>query len=272
MTALDACSVRRRSRNLPFDAQPVPGAKFDDLDLYLFERSHPRDVLNRDVPAADGRTVTERLSALRLITMDGVPTNTGIMVLGIDPTEFLPGAYLQFLRIDGTDLTAPIIYECRLTTALPFLLRELDELLRLNIRTSVRIGDGLRDQRQPDYPLVALQQLTRNAILHRSYEGTSPVRLTWYTDRVEIYSPGGPYGAVTVGNFGRPGVTDCRNPNLAEMMRGLDHLKKLGAGLPIAHLALKENGNPPAEFTADPAYVGVVVRETQRGFRSPGRR
>jgi ATP-dependent DNA helicase RecG len=151
--------------------------------------------------------------------VDGIPTNAGILVIGVEPTEFLPGAYVQFLRVDGTDLSAPIIDERRLSTALPSLLRELDELLRLNIRTSVRIGEELRDQRHSDYPLAALQQLTRNGILHRSYEGTSaPVRLTWYGDRVEIYSPGGPYGVVTVENFGRPGVTDYRNPILAEAM------------------------------------------------------
>jgi ATP-dependent DNA helicase RecG len=107
-----------------------------------------------------------------------------------------------------------------------------------------------------------LQQLTRNAILHRSYETTAaPVRLTWYNDRVEIYSPGGPYGVVTVENFGQPGVTDYRNPILAEAMGGLGYVQKFGAGLPITRRALDENGNPPAKFTPDPSYVGVIVRE-----------
>jgi ATP-dependent DNA helicase RecG len=255
---------RRRSRDLPFDTQPVYGSTLNDLDLDLFEREYLPSVLNREVLAANGRTVSERLASLRLTTVDGVPTNAGVLLIGIEPTDLLPGAYLQFLRIDGTDLSAPIINERRLNTALPSLLRELDELLKMNISTSVRIGEELRDQRRSDYPLAALQQLTRNAILHRTYEGTSaPVRLTWYSDRVEIYSPGGPYGVVTVENFGRPGVTDYRNPILAEAMGGLGYVQKFGAGLPITRRVLEENGNPPAEFTPDPAYVGVVVREAR---------
>ncbi len=255
---------RRRSRDLPFDTQPVYGSSLDDLDLNLFEREYLPSVLNREVLAANGRTVSERLASLRLATVDGVPTNAGILVIGVEPTDFLPGAYLQFLRVDGTDLSAPIIDESRLTMALPSLLRELDALLKRNIRTAVQIGEELRDQRRSDYPLAALQQLARNAILHRTYEGTSaPVRLTWYSDRVEIYSPGGPYGVVTVENFGRPGVTDYRNPILAEAMGGLGYVQKFGAGLPITRRALEENGNPPAEFTPDPAYVGVVVREAR---------
>lgn len=159
-------------------------------------------------------------------------------------------------------LSDPIIDERRLDGALPMLLRELDELIRLNIRTAVTIGEELRDVRRSSYPVAALQQLTRNAVLHRNYEGTSaPVRLTWYADRVEIYSPGGPYGAVTVENFGQPGVTDYRNPILAEAMGGLGYVQKFGAGLAIARRSLADNGNPPPEFTADPSYIGVILRE-----------
>ncbi|MEU7616137.1 ATP-binding protein [Micromonospora rifamycinica] len=254
---------RRRSGDLPFDARPAMGSGRDDLDLDLFTREYLPSVLTPEAVAANGRTIDQRLSALRLTTVDGVPTHAGLLIIGIDPTAHLPGAYVQFLRINGTDLGAPIIDERRLTSALPTLLRELDELLRLNIRTAVEIGDGLRDVRRPTYPLAALQQLTRNAILHRSYEGTSsPVRLTWYDDRVEIFSPGGPYGVVTVENFGQPGVTDYRNPVLAEAMGSLGYVQKFGAGLPITRRALEENGNPPPEFTPDPSYIGVILRET----------
>lgn len=91
---------------------------------------------------------------------------------------------------------------------------------------------------------------------------STPVRVTWYSDRVEIYSPGGPYGIVTVENFGRPGVTDYRNPLLAEAMAGLGYVQRFGAGLEITRQTLEQNGNPEADFTVDPAYVGVVVRRS----------
>ena len=65
--------------------------------------------------------------------------------------------------------------------------------------------------RRSEYPLPALQQLIRNAILHRTYEGTNaPVRIYWFSDRIEIHNPGGPFGLVTKENFGQPGVTDYR--------------------------------------------------------------
>jgi ATP-dependent DNA helicase RecG len=74
-----------------------------------------------------------------------------------------------------------------LTGPVPTLLRQLDELLSLNIHTAVTIGTGTTDSRRPDYPLAALQQWVRNAVQHRNYEGTaSPTRLTWYDDRIEL--------------------------------------------------------------------------------------
>ena len=109
--------------------------------------------------------------------------------------------------------------------------------------------------------LAALQQLVRNAVLHRTYEVTNaPVRVSWYDDRIEIASPGGPFGAVTAENFGQPGVTDYRNPNLAEALRVLGYVQRFGIGIPAARQALARNGNPPPEFDVQPSYLGVIVR------------
>ena len=86
--------------------------------------------------------------------------------------------------------------------------------------------------------MAALQQVVRNAVMHRRYEHTnSPTRITWYEDRVEIVSPGGPFGIVANSPFGS-GLTDYRNPTLAEIMRGLGYVQRFGAGIPIAKKSL----------------------------------
>ncbi|OLR91477.1 ATP-binding protein [Actinokineospora bangkokensis] len=252
---------RRRSLDLPFDARPASGASLaDDLDRALFVETIVPSLVPPDVLAVNGRTIEQRLSALRMTTVDGVPTNAGLLTTGVDPLSFLPGAYVQFLRVDGTEITDPIIDEKRLDGPLPDLLRRVDEMLVLNLRSSVDITSASRERRVPDYPIAALQQVARNAVMHRSYENTNaPIRITWYADRVEISNPGGPYGAVTTDNFGQ-GHTDYRNPTLAEMMRGLGYVQRFGAGIPITHKALADNGNPPPEFQVTPTHVGVTVR------------
>ena len=140
-------------------------------------------------------------------------------------------------------------------------LRRVDDKLVSHNRTAVDFTSGPVEQRTQTYPLAALQQFVRNAVLHRTYEAThAPVRVYWYDDRIEILSPGGPFGAVSAENFGAPGLTDYRNPNLAEALRVLGFVQHYGAGIPTAERELKKNGNPPPEFQVEATHVLVVVR------------
>jgi ATP-dependent DNA helicase RecG len=86
------------------------------------------------------------------------------------------------------------------------------------------------------------------------------VRLSWFSDRIEILSPGGPFGQVTTENFGRPGITDYRNPHLAEAMAVLGYVQRFGVGIQLARRDLERNGNPPPEFVVEPSHVLVIVR------------
>ena len=92
--------------------------------------------------------------------------------------------------------------------------------------------------------------------MHRTYEHTnSPIRVYWFTDRVEIHNPGGPFGIVTEADFGKPGLTDYRNPNLAEAIKNLGFAQRFGVGIATARRLLAENGNPPLEFETSPGYL-----------------
>jgi len=56
----------------------------------------------------NGREVVDQLRALKLLSPDGVPTTTGILVLGRDPRNWLPGAYIQFVRDAEVEVTDTI--------------------------------------------------------------------------------------------------------------------------------------------------------------------
>lgn len=155
--------------------------------------------------AANDRTPEQRLAAAKMIVSatEPVPTVAGILVLGKRPLDHLPGAYVQFLHIDGTERGDDVVDEARCDGMLSDLIRRLDDKLIAHNRTAVDFTSGPLEERRSAYPLDALQQLTRNAVLHRTYEGTAaPVRVYWFNDRIEIISPGGPYGIVTAETFG----------------------------------------------------------------------
>jgi ATP-dependent DNA helicase RecG len=233
------------------------------LDRAFFEGTYLAAAVAPDVLAANQRSYEERLAATKMIVSaaEPVPTVLGLLVLGITTRDFLPGAYVQFLRLAGTTLADAVIDDQVIDGNLSALITRLEEKLTSHNRTAVNITGGAVEQRTPTFPMTALQQLVRNAILHRTYQDTNaPVRISWYSDRLEIISPGGPFGEVTIENFGRPGVTDYRNPNLAEALRSLGFIQRFGAGIPIARQAIEQNGNPPLQFHVEPTYVGITIR------------
>ncbi len=253
---------RRRHRNLPFDLQPVSFATLADVNRGAFEGEYLPGAFSPDVLEANHRSYEERLSSCRMVESIDRPTPTvlGSLVIGNRPRDLIPCAYVQFLRLDGTELDAPIIDEAAIDGRLGEIINRIDEKLKAHIATAVDVRSGDIERRKADYSLPALQQLVRNAVMHRTYENTNaPIRLTWFSDRIEIVNPGGPFGIVTVANFGQPGVTDYRNPHLAEAMKVLGYVQRFGVGIATARKLLAENGNPPPVFDPRDTHVLVTI-------------
>ncbi|MDR0402610.1 MAG: putative DNA binding domain-containing protein [Treponema sp.] len=253
---------KRRHKDLPFDIYPVSRASIDDLSQVIFENEYLPGAFARDVLKANNRSYEERLASCRMIVLpeDTTPTILGILTLGKNPQDYIPGAYIQFLRINGTELSDSVIDEEEIKGSLPNIIRRTEEKLKAHNHTAVDISQGPQITIM-DYPHAAFQQILYNAVMHRSYEGTNaPVRVYWFNDRVEINSPGGPFGNVTAENFGRPGITDYRNPNLADMFKTLGFVQKYGVGIQIAREAMEHNGNPPLEFETNQSIVLCTLR------------
>ncbi len=253
---------KRRAADLPFDSRPVPGATLHDLNLDNFRHEYLANAIAPEVLEENQRSIEQQLASLRFAGQDHTPVNGALLAFASDPQRWLPGAYIQFLRIDGEDLTDPVRDQKEISGPLRDQLSRLDELLEINISTSADLLSGPTEIKQPDYPIAALQQLARNAVMHRSYEGTNaPVRIYWFNDRIEISNPGGLYGQVNQDNFGQ-GATDYRNPLIAETMKVLGYVQRFGFGIPIARKQLEKNGNPPPEFQFRPESVLVTLRRT----------
>jgi len=254
---------RRQHGDRPFDIRPVPETGLDDLQLRRFQDEYLPNAVDAESLRANERTLAERLAAAKMIDRPeaGRATVVGLLTLGTRPRDRLPGAYALFLRLDGTELADPIMDAEEIHGPVPDILSRVDDKLKAHNRTQVEFV-GLDTERQTRaYPLAALQQLVRNAVMHRAYTGThAPVRVTWFNDRIEIANPGGPFGSVTAESFGQPGVTDYRNPNLAEAMRVLGYVQRFGMGILAARRELQAAGHPDIEFSVNPSYVFATVK------------
>lgn len=253
---------KRRHRDAHFDAQPVPTAKLADLSRVRFEEDYLPSAFSAEVLAANDRSYEQRLAATKMIVSADAPTPTvaGILVLGPRPRDFIPGAYVQFLRVAGLEWGDPVHDEAVLEGPIGDMARRIDEKLAAHNRTAVDFTSGPVETRSSTYPMAALQQLVRNAVMHRAYEGTNaPIRVYWFDDRIEILSPGGPYGIVTPETFGQPGVVDYRNPILAEAMRVLGLVQRFGFVIPTARRELREKGHPDPTFLVESTRVQCTV-------------
>lgn len=249
---------RRRHHDRPFDVQPVRDADLTELDRLRFEQEYLPASVARDVLDANGRSYEQKLAATKMVLSDNEPTPTvlGLLVIGKSPADWIPGAYTQFLRLAGNDLTAPVADEEAIYGTVADQIRRLEEKLAAHNTRGVRFTDVATEERREAYPLDALRQLVRNAQMHRSYEATNtPVRVYWFDDRIEVHNPGGPFGSVTQENFGQPGITDYRNPNLAEALRALGYVQRFGAGIAIAR---KELGSR-LRFEVQPGVVAAII-------------
>ncbi len=252
-------SERRVASARTFDAQPCFGSAVSDLAVDLFRINYLPYAVAAEILEENHRDPVEQMSSLRFFDpVRACPTNAAILLFGKNPLEWLPGAYVQFLRVDGPDLASEVVQEKRLSGDLLTLLRELESMMELNLSTFPVESSLLREEAVTTYPAKAIREFLMNAVQHRSYESTAPLRFYWFSDHIEIQNPGGLYGEASPENF--PSQNSYRNPILSEAMKTLGFVNRFGRGVYRAQKALGQNGNPAATFDFDNSFVRVTVR------------
>ena len=249
---------RRQSNIVNFDARPCVDSRIDDLVLDLFILNYRPNAIASDIIEENHREIKQQLASLRFYNTDkDCPTHAGILLFGRNLLQWIPGAYIQFVRFDGTKMTDDVIDEKEFSGDLLTILRDLDTFVPLQLQTKPQSETALKEKSVFDYPIIAIREILLNAIMHRQYESYTPIRFYWFSDRIEIQNPGGLYGDATPENF--PNQNAYRNPVLAEALKVLGYVNKYGRGVFRANDALKRNGNPIAEFKFETTYVLVTI-------------
>jgi ATP-dependent DNA helicase RecG len=255
---------KRIAHATTFDALPCLGSSIQDLASDVFRINYVTLAVAPEILEENHRDLQTQLASLRFFdSRRQCPTNAGVILFGKNPLAWLPGAYIQFLRVEGNSLSDDILVEKSISGDLLTVLRELESLIEAHLDQRPISRSALQERQVSPYPVVALRELLMNAVLHRSYEATAPIRVYWFSDRVEIQSPSGLYGVASPENF--PRQNSYRNPVLAEAMKTLGFVNKFGRGVFRAQEALSRNGNPPAEFEFDRHFVSATLRAGAQG-------
>ena len=257
--------MERRASSFPtFDATPCPEGELKRLDLEMFQKTYRPAAIDREVIEENHREPVEQLAALRFYNLKrNCPTNAGMLVFGDDPLDIFPGAKLQYVQFDGPDLADVPVAEKVFTGNLITQLRELEVFLGGRFTQRPVAISSLREQMVYDWHPDAVRELLMNALLHRDYQSTSPIRFYQFSDRIEIQNPGGLYGEASPENF--PAVNAYRNPVVAEVMKVLGYINHFGRGIARTRRVCKDNGSPEPRFDLKTNhFLAILPKHPQR--------
>jgi ATP-dependent DNA helicase RecG len=180
------------------------------------------------------------------------PTNAGLLLFARRVEARFPQAELTLVHYRGRDMADAFERE-DLQDTLVEAVRRAERWLMEHMRKGSRMV-GLERQDWTQFPPGAVREALVNAVAHRDYsirgEG---VRVSLFSDRLEVYSPGRLAGHVTVENIVAERFS--RNESLVQVLADFGLIERLGYGIDRMLRQMEEAGLPPPSF-----------RETAAGF------
>jgi len=228
---------------LQFDTESPPDAALDDLD--------PQKIAEyvKGFGLRSSETQEEVLLRRACLRRDNRglfhPTYAALLLFGHTPQRWLPNATLLAARFAGVAFTDQYIKQ-EITGTLPEQLRQAEAFLRADLRSVVRLV-GLTHLETLEYPFEAVRELLVNAIAHRDYSMQGDcIHLNIFADRLEVHSPGGLPGPVTLDNLLEARFS--RNAVIVQALADLGFVERLGYGLDRVVTVLRQNNLPPPLF------------------------
>lgn len=231
-----------------FDVLPCKGSSMDDISIELFKLRYLPSAIHPETLAENGRDLKSQLASLKFYDIkEDCPTYAGILMFGINPRFFIPGASVQYVKFTGEDEASDFEYEHRFEGDLTTQLGQMEGFIKANIVKMVLPELGV--DYVSSYPIRAIKELLFNAVIHKDYQSNAPIKFYEFSDRIEISNAGGLYGKARPENF--PNENDYRNPAISEAVKNLGFVNGFNIGVKAALAALNKNGSPAPEFIKD---------------------
>ncbi len=243
------------------ELQPIYEASLDDFNMPLIHEY--MSLLGRKVSSNAGMTVADFLQEQRALDEDCCPTVGGMVLFGTRPQQFLPAARVIFVNFRQTGELPGHENELRysrreeITGPLVEMISETFDLIRQEM-SNQSVVQGLARIERTEYPLSVVREALVNAFAHRDYSLTGRcVEIHMFEDSLEIISPGGLPGHITLDN-----ILDehySRNPRIVNGLFQWGLIEELGLGIDLMYNDLARNGHPPPEFDVTPNRVKVKL-------------
>lgn len=242
---------RRYVRDESFDEMPIPDLKSKDID---FQAASDAFIGVRKLRPKD-------LQTLRLATHyhgREVPTVGGLLLFGKDRERHFPDAWIQVGLFEGKDRNK-ILDTTEIHSYPSKAVEEAITFVKRNIQREAVIGEVRRKDKWA-YPMEAIREAVINAVAHADYsQRGSPIRVSIFSDRLEIENPGLlPFG-LTVEDI-QKGASKLRNRVIGRVFKELELIEQWGSGIHKIITACREAGMEDPFFEEIGARFRVTLR------------
>jgi len=132
---------RRSSSARTFDTRPCIGSSISDLNTGLFKTFYLPKAIDAETLKQNNRDIKQQLASLRFYDLiQDCPTNAGIMLFAERPTYFIPGAYIQYVKIPSKEIIPGIEFEKEFKKCFCLDLLNIDEFIQSVITITAKSG------------------------------------------------------------------------------------------------------------------------------------
>ena len=174
-----------------------------------------------NLPESAPASALEKLDLLR----QGTPVNAAKLFFARAPVQLRCAVFATHTSstiIDRHDFDGDILE----------LIEEAEKYILKNIHIGMRL-EGLRRVDVPEISLKAIREALVNAFCHRDWRDPDYVQVAIFKERLEIRSPGGLYGDLTLDEIRQGNVSRRRNPKIADLLRRIHLVEAWGRGVPL---------------------------------------
>lgn len=250
-----------------YEAEIVPGARREDFDPDVLAEYLAR---RQERAAARVDSLDALLFDIGAIDRSGRPTVGGILLFGRNPQAFLPHSNVVSVQFSGAepgdigDGSTGHGPRQEFNGPLVRVIEQTWNSVWKGMHLGARIP-GLEREEITEYPAFAVREAIINAVCHRDYRIKGRrVEIRKYSDRLEVISPGGLPGYMTLDNLVQEHFS--RNPRLVSSLYYWGLIEELGLGIDRMIEEMVQYGHPPPTFKATPYSFTVtltnIVRET----------
>lgn len=209
------------------DEAPVVSLGAGDVDMPYFETFFEQQF--GEPLAQHNQPLPQLLTNMNLMNQ-GQLNVAGSLLFAKTPQYALPAFIVKAVAFVGTEIEDQRYIDSRdITGKLADVFQQTLGFIVANTRAA-QGEQSFNSQGQPEIPRIVWEELVANALIHRDYFVSAPIRVLVFADRVEIISPGHLPNNLTIENI-KAGNSNMRNPILASFAAKLLPYRGLGSGL-----------------------------------------